>query len=50
MNASNHHGIFLEGMSLGRSDQDIKPRFVKGQRPSDTDISAVCSAGVGDVV
>jgi hypothetical protein len=23
MNASNHHGIFLEGMSLDRSDQDI---------------------------
>ena len=30
MNASNHHCIFLEGMSLGRSDQDFKPRFVKG--------------------
>jgi Putative transposase len=35
------HGVFLEGVYLDRSDQDLKPRFVQGEPPSNTDIAAV---------
>src|SRR5262245_19887918 len=35
------HCVFLEGVYLDRSDQDLKPRFVQGEPPSDTDIAAV---------
>jgi hypothetical protein len=44
------HCVFLEGVYLDRTDQDLKPRFVQGEPPSDTDIAAVCSCGAGDVV
>ena len=33
--------VFLEGIYLDRTDQDLKPRFVQGEPPSDTDIAAV---------
>src|SRR5262249_31313880 len=33
--------VFLEGVYLDRTDQDLKPRFVQGEPPSDTDIAAV---------
>jgi Putative transposase len=35
------HCVFLEGVYLDRTDQDLKPRFVQGEPPSDTDIAAV---------
>lgn len=35
------HGVFLAGVSLDRTDQGLKPRFVKGEPPPDTDIAAV---------
>src|SRR6516164_5142303 len=35
------HLIFLEGVYLDRTDQGLKPRFVPGEPPSDTDIAAV---------
>src|SRR5262247_2770871 len=35
------HCVFLEGVYLDRNDQDLKPRFVQGEPPSDTDIAAV---------
>jgi hypothetical protein len=36
-----YHVVFLEGVYLDRTDQGLKPRFVKGEPPSDTDITAV---------
>jgi hypothetical protein len=36
-----YHVLFLEGIYLDRTDQSRKPRFVKGEPPSDTDIAAV---------
>ena len=33
--------VFLEGVYRDRRDQDLKPRFVQGEPPSDTDIAAV---------
>ena len=33
--------VFLEGVYLDRTDQGLKPRFVKGEPPSDADITAV---------
>src|SRR6266571_4084550 len=36
-----YHVVFLEGVYLDRTDQGLKPRFVKGELPSDTDITAV---------
>jgi hypothetical protein len=36
-----YHCVFLEGICLDRTDQNLKPRFVKGEPPSDTDITAV---------
>ena len=35
------HCVFLEGVYLDRIDQGLKPRFVKAEPPSDTDIAAV---------
>ena len=35
------HCVFLEGVYFDRTDQDLKPRFVQGEPPSDTDIAAV---------
>jgi hypothetical protein len=35
------HCVFLEGVYLDRTDQSFKPRFVKAEPPSDTDIAAV---------
>jgi hypothetical protein len=35
------HVIFLEGVSLDRTDQGLKPRFVQGEPPTDADITAV---------
>jgi Putative transposase/Transposase zinc-binding domain len=35
------HCIFLEGMYLDRSEAGLKPRFVHGEPPSDTDIATV---------
>src|SRR5712691_405548 len=36
-----YHVVFLEGVYLDRTDQGLKPRVVKGEPPSDTDITAV---------
>src|SRR2546427_441614 len=36
-----YHVVFLEGVYLDRTDQGLKPRFVKGEPPSDTDIAEV---------
>src|SRR5207237_5670827 len=44
------HCIFLEGVYLDRTEAGLKPRFVKGEPPSDVDIAEVCSCGAGDVV
>jgi hypothetical protein len=35
------HVVFLEGVYLDRSDAGLKPRFVKAEPPSDTDIAKV---------
>ena len=35
------HGIGLEGVYLDRTNQGLKPRFVPGEPPTDTDIAAV---------
>jgi hypothetical protein len=35
------HCVFLEGVYLDRTDQGLKPRFLKGEPPSDADITAV---------
>jgi hypothetical protein len=35
------HVIGLEGVYLDRTDQSLKPRFVPGEPPTDTDIAAV---------
>jgi len=44
------HCVFLEGVHLDRTEAGLKPRFVQGEPPSDTDIAAVCSCGAGDAV
>ena len=31
----------MEGVFLGRTDQGLKPRFVKGKPPSDADVAHV---------
>jgi hypothetical protein len=36
-----YHVVFLEGVYLDRTDQGLKPRFVKVEPPSDADITAV---------
>jgi hypothetical protein len=42
MNLNLHfHVVFLEGVYLDRSDQDLKPRFVKVEPPSDADVTKV---------
>jgi hypothetical protein len=43
------HVIFLEGVYLDRTDQGLKPRFVPGEPPTDTDIggSSACCASWG---
>ena len=35
------HCIFLEGVYLDRTEAHLKPRFVKGEPPTDADITAV---------
>jgi len=35
------HGVFLEGVYLDRTEAGLKPRFVKGEPPSDADIAEV---------
>jgi hypothetical protein len=36
----NLHCVFLEGVYLDRTEASLKPRFVQGEPPSDTDIAA----------
>src|SRR5262249_20196531 len=36
-----YHVVFLEGVYLDRTEAGLKPRFIKGEPPSDTDIAAV---------
>src|SRR5947199_4653211 len=36
-----YHVVFLEGVYLERIAQGLKPRFVKGEPPTDADIAAV---------
>src|SRR5256884_9249124 len=36
-----YHLLFLEGVSLDRTDEGRKPRFLAGEPPTDTDIAAV---------
>jgi hypothetical protein len=36
-----YHVLFLEGVFLERADQGRKPRFLAGEPPTDTDITAV---------
>ncbi len=45
-----YHLSLLEGVSLDRTDQGRKPRFLKVEVPTDTDIADVCSYRAGDVV
>ena len=35
------HYVFLEGVYLDRTEAGLKPRFVQGEPPSDTDVAAV---------
>jgi len=35
------HGVFLEGVSLDRTEAGLKPRFVRVEPPSDADVTAV---------
>src|SRR2546425_1956978 len=35
------HGVFLEGVYLDRTEAGLKPRFVKGEPPTDADIATV---------
>jgi hypothetical protein len=42
LNANLHyHLIVIEGVFLDRTDQGLKPRFVKGEPPSDADVADV---------
>ncbi len=36
-----YHVVFLEGVSLDRTGQGCKPRFVKGEPPSDADMAEI---------
>jgi len=36
-----YHVVFLEGVYLDRTAQGLKPRFVKGEPPTDADIADV---------
>src|SRR2546425_6819584 len=36
-----YHVVFLEGVYLGRTGQGLKPRFLKGEPPTDADIADV---------
>src|SRR5215468_9413938 len=36
-----YHVLFLEGVFLDRTDQGLQPRFLAGEPPTDTDITAV---------
>jgi hypothetical protein len=36
-----YHVVFLEGVYLDRTEAGLKPRFLKGEPPSDADIAAV---------
>ena len=44
------HIVFLEGVYLDRTAQDLKPRFIKGEPPSDADIADVFCFAEADVV
>ena len=35
------HVVFLEGVYLDRTEAGLKPRFIKGEPPSDADIAEV---------
>src|SRR5262245_2273920 len=42
LNANLHyHVIVMEGVFLDRTDQGLKPRFLKGEPPSDADVATV---------
>jgi hypothetical protein len=42
LNANTHfHFIVIEGVFLDRTEQGLKPRFIKVDPPSDADIAAV---------
>ena len=43
-----YHVVFLEGVYLDRTDQGLKPRFVKVEPPSDADIAKVSLGGGPD--
>ena len=36
-----YHVIVMEGVFLDRTDQGLKPRFLKGEPPSDADVANV---------
>jgi len=36
-----YHVVFREGVYLARTDQGLKPRFLKGDPPSDADLTTV---------
>ena len=36
-----YHVVFLEGVYLDRTEAGLKPRFLKGEPPSDADIAAI---------
>ena len=36
-----YHVVFLEGVYLDRTEAGLKPRFIKGEPPSDADIAEV---------
>ena len=40
------HCVFLEGVYLDCTQASRKPRFVKGEPPSDTDIATVNESGL----
>lgn len=45
-----YHRVFLEGVYLDRTAQGLKPRFVKGEPPTDADIADVFCFAEADVV
>ena len=41
-----YHVIVMEGVFLDRTDQGLKPRFLKGEPPSDADVATWCRRSV----